>query len=166
MDFQSAKSFRKITYVRGVEGYFDLWHLQHASTYIAFDGMVGKPFSQSVLWDGSNGNNVQPFWGWKKTLRGKPLGIGFEESKTSHMQLRVKSRIQAAARSRTRAVAMRGECVTTAPPRLVPSKTIEAASTVKFVPSCDTKPLVWMDCCSICASCVGAGGVGVANTIW
>ena len=29
--------------VEGVEGYFDLQHLQHASTYIAFDGMVGKP---------------------------------------------------------------------------------------------------------------------------
>ena len=30
-------------YVRGVEGYFDLQHLQHASTCITFDGMVGKP---------------------------------------------------------------------------------------------------------------------------
>ena len=29
-------------YVRGVKGYFDLWHLQHASTYIVFDGIVGK----------------------------------------------------------------------------------------------------------------------------
>ena len=30
-------------YVEGVEGYFDLQNLQHASTYIVFDGMVGKP---------------------------------------------------------------------------------------------------------------------------
>ena len=52
MDFQSAKSFGKLRlstislnaiYVGGVEGYFDLWHLQHALTYIAFNGMVGKP---------------------------------------------------------------------------------------------------------------------------
>ena len=33
-------------YVGDVEGYFDLWHFRHASTYIAFDGMVGKPKSQ------------------------------------------------------------------------------------------------------------------------
>ena len=31
----------------GVEGYFDLRHLQHASTYIAFDGMVGEALSLS-----------------------------------------------------------------------------------------------------------------------
>ena len=30
-------------HVKGVKGYFDLWHLQHASTYIVFDGMVKKP---------------------------------------------------------------------------------------------------------------------------
>ena len=30
-------------YVGGVKGYFDLQHLLHASTYIAFDGMVQKP---------------------------------------------------------------------------------------------------------------------------
>ena len=29
-------------YVKGVESYFDFWPLQHASTYIALDGMVGK----------------------------------------------------------------------------------------------------------------------------
>ena len=30
-------------YVGGVKGYFNLRHLQHALTYIAFDGMVKKP---------------------------------------------------------------------------------------------------------------------------
>ena len=29
-------------YVEGVKSYFDFWSLQHASTYIALDGMVGK----------------------------------------------------------------------------------------------------------------------------
>ena len=29
-------------YVKGVESYFDFWPLQHALTYIALDGMVGK----------------------------------------------------------------------------------------------------------------------------
>ena len=113
------------------------------------------------------GTIVSPSEGFGRKPQGENHKcIGFEEWKTSHMQRRVKSRTQAAARTWTPAVAVRGKCVTTAPPKLLPSKTIEAASTVKFVPSCDTKPLVWMDCCSIWASCVGAGGVGVANTIW
>ena len=30
------KKFWKAIYVRGAKGYFDLQHLQHASTYIAF----------------------------------------------------------------------------------------------------------------------------------
>ena len=29
-------------YVEGVESYFDFWPLQHASAYIALNGMVGK----------------------------------------------------------------------------------------------------------------------------
>ena len=29
-------------HVGGIKGYFDLWHLQQDSTYIAFDGMVEK----------------------------------------------------------------------------------------------------------------------------
>ena len=58
---------------------------------------------QSALWDGSKWNNFEPFWGWKKTLRGKPPGIGCEGWKTSpHV-----------AWSWTRAVAVRGEGVTT-----------------------------------------------------
>ena len=50
--FSIQKSFGKLRlrtfqpyhtiYVGGVEGYFDLLHLQHASTYIAYDGMVEK----------------------------------------------------------------------------------------------------------------------------
>ena len=32
-----------LKHTEGVEGYFDLQHLQHASTCILFDGMVGTP---------------------------------------------------------------------------------------------------------------------------
>ena len=31
-----------LKHVRSVKGYFDLQHPQHASIYIAFDGIVGK----------------------------------------------------------------------------------------------------------------------------
>ena len=34
-------------HVEGVESYFDLQPLQHASTYIAFDGIVGKSYVSS-----------------------------------------------------------------------------------------------------------------------
>ena len=56
MDFQSEKSFGKLR-LRAFQPYHqtlcilkhvkdvkdNLRHLQHASTYIGFDGMVGKP---------------------------------------------------------------------------------------------------------------------------
>ena len=32
-----------LKHVRGVKGQNNLQHFQHASTYIVFDGMVGKP---------------------------------------------------------------------------------------------------------------------------
>ena len=52
MDFQSEKSFGKLRlqtlcilkHVKDVED--NLQHLQHASTYIGFDDMVGKPKSE------------------------------------------------------------------------------------------------------------------------
>ena len=33
-----------LKHTEGVEGYFDLQHLQHASTCILFDGIVGTPW--------------------------------------------------------------------------------------------------------------------------
>ena len=42
-----------LKYVEGVKGYFDLQQLQHASIYVAFDGMVAKPLVlafQNFLW--------------------------------------------------------------------------------------------------------------------
>ena len=56
MDFQSEESFGKLR-LRAFQPYHqtlcilkhvkdvkdNLWHLWHASTYIEFDGMVGKP---------------------------------------------------------------------------------------------------------------------------
>ena len=43
MYVEGVKRSSNTIYVRGVEGYFILQQLQHASTYIAFDDMVGKP---------------------------------------------------------------------------------------------------------------------------
>ena len=42
--------------------------------------VLAKPYE--ALWDSSKWKNLEPFWGWKKTPRGKPPGIGCEGWKT------------------------------------------------------------------------------------
>ena len=103
-------------------------HTEHKRTRIAFTSTVNRfwfvcwvIFSKShwfyiiqnkfwpcqvALWDCSNQNNFEPFWGWKKTQKGKTTRHWLWRVKDIHMQ----------PRSRTQAIAVRGERVTTAPP--------------------------------------------------
>ena len=72
--------------------------------------------SQSALGDGSNWNNFEPCWRWKKTLRVKPPGIGCEGWKIPHAAWN---------QSQNQAVTLRGKCVTTTPPSLCAVTTIQ-----------------------------------------
>ena len=66
-----------------------LWHLsgaQNQNRVLACSRIVGQTLE--ALWDKSRcrlDDNLEPFWRWKKTPKGKPPGIGYEGWKTSHM---------------------------------------------------------------------------------